>query len=107
MRKAIAAVDLSLDEALSIAQQHHIAIIPTSRSIKLWSPGVRVPSPVRSAIMANRRIVKRLIGQAHISVCCAPERHRASWDYINRRWCCDLCAKLNYWQRQEVCTNDT
>lgn len=91
---------LPLAEALRIARGLHVAIIPTSRSVKLWAPGVRVPGVVRQTIQANRVEVRRLIGQAHISTCCAPELHRASWDYINRRWCCDLCARLNYWQEQ-------
>jgi hypothetical protein len=88
---------IALDEALRIAQQRHIVIVPTARSIKLWSPCVQVPGPVRVAIMANRKQVKRLIGQSHMLVCPSPELHRASWAYINRRWCCDVCARLAPW----------
>jgi hypothetical protein len=100
MRNTTTTQQLALDDALRLAQQRHIVLIPSARSVKLWAPGVRVPGAVRLAIMTNRREVRRLLGQAHVSVCCAPERHRASWDYINRRWCCDLCARLDYWLGQ-------
>jgi hypothetical protein len=89
---------VNLQEALRIAQARHIAIVPTARSVMLWAPGVRVPGQVRLAIMANRQEVRRLVGQSHALVCPSPTLHGHSFGYRVRRECCEICAKLNYWQ---------
>lgn len=89
---------LELAEALRILQRLHVAIIPTARSVVLWSPGIRVSRTVRLTIRKYRAEVRALIDRSDITVCPASSWHRRSWSYVgDQQYRCDLCAQLAPW----------
>lgn len=91
---------LTLDEALRIARERHIVLVPTTRSVKLWAPGVRVPAEVRQAITTNKKDVLQLLGASDILVCPAPTYHRPGWDWVGGRFVCGYCARMDRAMRE-------
>jgi hypothetical protein len=76
---------LTLEETLQEIKQRRL-ILTYGRSGR--------PRPVRQAVTEHNRELHKLIMRSDVRTCAAPDLHRASWDYHNRRYCCDQCAKL-------------
>jgi hypothetical protein len=90
-----AAQPITLDEALQLAQQRRIVLIAMARSVKLWSPGQRIPSALRLVIKANNKEVLKMLDIGDIAVCPAPYLHRPAWSYFAGHYICDICARID------------
>lgn len=95
MRNTTTPQQLALADALRIAQQRHIVLIPSARSVKIWAPGVRVPASVRHTITTNKKEVLKLLDIGDIAVCPAPHLHRPAWSYFAGYYICDLCVRMD------------
>lgn len=85
---------MNVEEALQLAQRQHIILIPQARTVRIWAPNTRVDRELAATIRRNQREVLRLLRLSHILTCPSPDLHRSSWDYRVKRWCCDICVRL-------------
>lgn len=89
---------LPLDSALKLAQQLHVILQPTSRSVNLWTTDNRVPPVLRDTIKANRAEVRKLLQEADIRTCPNPGLHRHEYKYGgNQRYICEICQRLMFY----------
>jgi hypothetical protein len=88
---------LPLTDALKLAQQLHVILQPTSRSVNLWTTDNRVPPVLQHTIKANRAEVRKLVLQGDIRTCVNPDLHRHEWRYSsNQRYICGICERLKF-----------
>ncbi len=88
---------LNLSEALFFAQQHHIVVRPTARSIALWAPGVRIPQPVRKTLLCHKQELRRLLATGDVRTCVNPGLHRPEWKHSgNQQYTCEICQRLAF-----------
>ena len=86
---------MSLEQLLKECRARHIILlVGRGGRVRLWSPGVRVNRDIRAAINRYNRDLARMIARSEIYVCPSPSLHKQSWDWITRRFCCDVCAHL-------------
>ena len=86
---------LKLNDALYFAQEHHIILRPTPRSIALWAPGVCVPSPIRETLVAHKHKLRELLSNNDIRTCPSPGLHRSEWYHAGEQeYCCKICQRL-------------
>src|SRR5438105_11067458 len=94
------------DELLSTLreiQQRRLVLIPSGRTIRIWSAHKRVPGWIRQTIRTHRREVLQMIQRSETLVCPNPELHRTWFSRFANRDVCDVCSRL----RKEIVTLDT
>lgn len=88
---------LPLNEALRMAQELHVILQLSPRSINLWTTDNRVPPILKDSIKANRAEVRNLILQGDIRTCPNPNLHRKEWKYNgSQSYTCDICQRLKF-----------
>lgn len=87
---------MTLDDALALARQDHIALREEHSRVVLW-PGTADASPtVRRVLARHRREVLALLRAADIRVCPNPLWHRSEWCYSgDQRYVCAACQRLD------------
>src|SRR5947209_14826247 len=92
-----------LIQTLKELQARHLVLLPTGRTIRIWSANKRVPRWIRETIRTHRREVLAMIARSETLVCPNPELHRTWFSRFAGRQVCDVCSRL----RHEIVTLDT
>jgi hypothetical protein len=87
-------VDSELLAALHFLQQRRLILVPTGRTVRIWTSGKRVPGWIRQAISRYRKEILLMIARSESLTCPTPDLHRQYWNYALRRHCCDMCSHL-------------
>jgi hypothetical protein len=92
-----------LIETLREIQQRRLVLIPSGRTVRIWSAHKRVPRWIRETIHTHRREVLAMIQRSETAVCPNPALHRQWYSIFARYSVCDVCSRL----RHEIVAIDT
>lgn len=87
---------MTLEHLLRELRARHLILLFTQRGrVRLWSPNVRVPAAIRSAVRCYDDELARMIAESDILVCPSPVWHRSYWRYAGQqRYICGACERL-------------